>query len=530
MRTLTKVIAAAAACAACLFALAPGARADVTYYTPPHFKNKVPPVYPDSARAAHEQGTVLVKVLVLANGTAQTYTIFKSSGHKDLDDAVLAALKQSTFAPATRGNTPTIGYYDVTYKFTLAGVEQDEGSTSDLSKKVQSNPHDVASRIALGTNQLQANNYSQAEQTFQTGTQLEPTNAKLWAYQGLAYFQDAQASKDTAKFKAAADAFDQAMKLDPHNSLAQTAANAYFNYGYQLQQSGDNAGAASYAQKAVAISPKQAQFYILLGEAQTGQGNFADAVATLKKAESLDDKKTPLVTSRILADEGNAELSQNDRANGMADINRAEQADSHALFAYEYLWSYYVKQGNRAAALTPLSQLAQLDPKNPTWQVQIGTLYLNDNNAAGARQAFQKALALDPSSTDAQFGMLELNAVAGDTASIDSGMQKLTANASPKQAAVYESVIAEYLLNAGKANALPTAQKYADQATKADPNNGEGWYALGVADAQINKNDHATANAALKKAYDIFKSQNNATMIKAVSDMYKQINGTDIGS
>ena len=530
MRTLTNVLAAAAACAACLVSLAPSAQADVTYYTPPAFKNKVQPVYPDSARAAHETGTVLVQVLVLANGQPKTFRIIKSSGHKDLDDAVLAALKRSTFTPAMRGSTPQTAFYDATYRFTLTGLAQDEGSSGDLSKKLASNPHDASTRIALGTNYLEAKNFSQAESVFQTGTQLDPNNAKLWAYEGLAYLQDAQANKNTDKYKQSADAFDQAMKIDPHNELALSAGGAYFNYGYQLQQNGDNAGAATYAQKAIAIAPKEAQYYILLGEAQTGQGNFADAVTTLKKAESLDDKKNPIITSRIVADEGNAELSQNDRANGMADINRAEQIDSHALFAYEYLWSYYLKNGNRSAALTPLTQLAQLDPKNPYWQVQIGTIYLDANNVASARQAFQKALALDPSSGDAQFGMIELSAASGDTSTLDAQMQKLTANAAPKTAAMYETSIASNLLNSGKANVLPDAQKYADQATKADPNNGQAWYALAIADIQINKNDHASANAALKKAYDIFKSQNNAQMIKQVSDTYKQINGTDLGS
>ncbi len=530
MRTFTRVTAAAA-CAACLFAGVPGmVSADVSYYTPPHFKNKVLPVYPDSARAAHEQGTVLVKVLVLANGQAKSFTVFKSSGHKDLDDAVLAAVKASTYVPAMRGSTPQEGYYDVTYSFTLSGVAQNEGNQSDLSKKLEANPRDSATRILLGTQFIQQGDYGQAEQLFQAGTQLDPNNAKLWAYQGYAYLQDGEKSKDNAKFKGAVDAFDQALRLDPHSSLIASAADAYFYYGYNAQQNGDYATAMQYGQKAVAAAPKSVQSFILLGEAQTSQGNFADAVTTLKKAESMDDKKSPIVTSRIIADEANAELSQNDRANGMADINRAEQADPHAQFAYEYLWSYYIKEGNRAAALTPLSQLAQLDAKNPYWQVQIGNIYLGENNVASARQAYQKAQALDPNNSDAQFGMVELAAVNGDTSTLDAAMAKITANASPRQASAYETSIAIDLLNSQKTTVFAEAQKFADQATKADPNNGQAWYALAIADEGVNKGDRSSTNAALKKAYDIFKSQNNAAMLKTVSDEYKRINGTDIGS
>lgn len=531
MRKFSRTIIAAAACAAFLSALAPAARADITYYSPPKFKHKVLPVYPDSARRAHETGSVLIKVLVAADGTPKQYILFKSSGHKDLDNSVMAAAKASSYSPATRGSTPTIGFYDVTYKFNLTGVAQDEGNQSDLAKKLDANPRDVTTRIALGTDYLNQKNYAQAEQVFDTGTQLAPNSAKLWAYKGLAYFQEAQSTNTPSKFKSAAEAYDQALKIDPRVETNNVAAAAYFNYGFQLQQSGDNAGALSYAQKAVALSPKASPYYILEGEAQIGQGDFANAVTTLKKAESMDDKKSAIVTSRIVADEGNAELSQGDKVNGLADINRAEQIDGQAPFAYEYLFSYYVKNGNRAAALTPLMQLAQLQPTNAEWQVQIGGIYLGQNNMVAARQAFQKAQAISPNSTDAQFGMAELAANTGDTASIVPIMSKITASATPKQAAVYESVVAIDLLNAsqsGKANYSTDAQKYADQATKADPTNGQAWYALGVAYVQMRNKDQA--NVALKKAYDIFKSQNNAAMLKTVSDVYKQVNGTDISS
>ena len=39
--------------------------------------HKVLPAYPDSARAAHETGTVVLKVLVAANGTPKQFILFK---------------------------------------------------------------------------------------------------------------------------------------------------------------------------------------------------------------------------------------------------------------------------------------------------------------------------------------------------------------------------------------------------------------------------------------------------------------------
>lgn len=533
MSNIARRIAAVAVAAACLAAYSPAARADVTYYTPPSFKHRVSPIYPDSARAKHEKGAVVLKVLVGADGKPKQFMIFKSSGYKDLDDAVMTAAKASTYNAATRGSTPTIGFYDVTYTFTLTGVAEDEGASATLAKKLAANPRDVTTRLQVGNQYLLAKNYSAAEQTYEAGTQLMPTNAKLWANQGLAFYQDGQANQATSleKFKSASDAFDQAIKLDPHVQLLNIAAASYFNYGFQLQNNGQSALAAQYAQKAANLDPKSAEYYILLGEAQTSLGDFANAVTTLKKAESLDNKSSTMVTSRILADEGNAELSQGDRTNGMADINRAEQANSHGLFAYEYMFSYYARSGNFAAAISPLNQLELLDPTNPLWPTQIGAMYMANNNTAAARDAYKKALSLDPSSLDAQFGMLQLSAIAGDTQTVSNGMTQLVAKSTPVQAAAYEASLAIDYLNAqstSHANLAAEAQKYADQATKADPNNPHAWYALGVADAQINKGDKTTANAALKKAYDIFKSQNNSQGMEQVDAAYKQLNGQDL--
>ena len=530
MQKLLRVLIAALAFTAYVAVYAPAVRADISYYTPPKFKNKVLPVYPDSARALHETGSVLIKVLIGTDGKPKQFTIFKSSGHKDLDNAVLTAAKASTYEPAMRGSTPEIAFYDVTYKFTLTGLAQDEGNQADLVKKLGANPTDVATRMALGIAYLNGKNFAQAEQVFDAGTKLTPTNAKLWAYKGLAYYQDAMAANnDVTKFKMSSDAYDQALKIDPKVDTQNIAASAYFNYGFQLQNANDNADSLAYAQKAVALGPKVSQYYILLGEAQTAQADYANAIASLKKAESLDDKKNSIVTSRIVADEASAELAQGDKVNGLADIKRSEEINGQAPFAYEYLFTYYAKSGNNAAALSPLMQLEQLQPKNAQWPLIVGNLYLNQNNLTAARQAFQKAQQIDPNNADAQFGFAEIAAMTGDIATVDSTMQKVTTGADPKTAAQRESTIALRLLNvsqSGKSNYTTQAETYATAATKADPNNGEGWYALGDAQAS---HDKAAASASLKKAYDIFTAQHNQDMVKQVNDLYKQLNGSYLG-
>jgi TonB family protein len=530
MHKPVRTVIAAAALAAAFCAWMP-VKADITYYTPPKFKHRVLPAYPDSARAAHETGSAVVKVLVAADGTAKQYILFRSSGHKDLDDAVMAAVKASTYAPAERGSTPVIGFYDVTYKFTLQGLAEDEGNQSSLAAKVQANPNDVNTRILLGESYLNAKNYSAAEQVFEDGTKATPDNSKVWEYLGLSYYQDgANNNNDLNKYKSAVDAYDKALSLSPHLEVPQDAADAYFNYGFQLQQNDDYNDALTYAKKAVALQPKSFQYYILLCEVQSSLNDYSDAVASAKQAETLDDHKNTQVSARVVADLGQAELALGDKADGMADLARSKQVDPQAPWAYEYEYTYDLKN-NRTDALKPLAQLELLptQAKNPQWPVAAGNIYLGENNLAQAKAEFAKAAAINPNDPNVLFGDAEVAAASGDSNGVDTTMQKLAAAVSQKQAAVYESSIAILMINAsqgGKSVNLGDAQKYAQQATVADATNGMAWFALGYAQAQQHQTDDAKNS--ILKAYGIFKAQNDQDHMKQASDLYKNLTGSDI--
>jgi protein TonB len=64
------------------------------------------PEYPYAARRRHQQGTVLLEVVVDAKGKASRVDIQTSSGFSSLDESALRAVRQWTFVPAHRGDTP----------------------------------------------------------------------------------------------------------------------------------------------------------------------------------------------------------------------------------------------------------------------------------------------------------------------------------------------------------------------------------------------------------------------------------------
>ncbi len=80
-----------------------------------------PPVYPPLARRLGEQGRVLLRVLVTAEGTAQRVELKASSGAERLDRAALDAVKRWKFVPAHQGDQAVSDWVVVPISFSLEG-------------------------------------------------------------------------------------------------------------------------------------------------------------------------------------------------------------------------------------------------------------------------------------------------------------------------------------------------------------------------------------------------------------------------
>jgi len=529
MRHALRTIAAALMAAASIFALAASANADAAGYAPPKFINQVKPQYPDSARQAGETGEVKVKVLVQADGTAKNFTIFKSSGHKDLDDAVLAAVKASTYKPAYSNGKPILAFLDITYAFTLKGLAEAESSTSDLESKLAANPNDAETRKLLAIALINKHDYSKAEDVLVKGTQLDPNNPKMWSLLGFAYYSDGVQNKKDDLFKPSAEAFDKSLAIDPKQDAAtlENAAVAYGQYAFVMLEDQKPALALPYARKAAALDPKQTQYQIELGEALQGTNDNQGALAAFTNAQALDDKKSANVTARILADLGITKLALGQDADGIALINQAERVAPASPVAYEALASYYINHGKLDAALGPLNQLAQVTPQDPQVWATIGDIYVTKKDFANAKNAYGKALAIDPKFPNALFGNAEIAAAQGDLASAGTQLDQAVA-ASPANAALYQATISAILLGLPSkgTDPVPDAVKYATAATVADPNYANGWYDLGVGYAKQGKKEQA--NAALHKAFDLFKAQNNSQGMAQVNARFKELTGENI--
>jgi protein TonB len=80
-----------------------------------------PPVYPRAARLAGQEGRVVVRVQVAADGSASSVHVVTSSGTEALDAAAVRAVRGWQFRPATRHGQPVADAVEVPVVFRLRG-------------------------------------------------------------------------------------------------------------------------------------------------------------------------------------------------------------------------------------------------------------------------------------------------------------------------------------------------------------------------------------------------------------------------
>ena len=80
-----------------------------------------PPAYPSLSRRTREEGRVLLRVRVDAEGHVEAVELQATSGHPRLDEAAIDAVRRWRFAPARAGDRRVAGWAVVPINFHLNG-------------------------------------------------------------------------------------------------------------------------------------------------------------------------------------------------------------------------------------------------------------------------------------------------------------------------------------------------------------------------------------------------------------------------
>jgi TonB family protein len=356
------------------------------YFTPPKLKKGAQPSVPVAG-----EGTVVVQVFVKADGTFTVSKILKSSNHDD-DAAALDVAKHSTYSPATRGTNKVDAFYDFTLKFNASGA-----STSEES----------ATGAAVYLREMDAQNYSGAKSGLTSYVAQHPDDLKAWTYLGVAdtFLED---------YEGAVAAFDKAGTIgDPYKAAA---AKAYTEYAAAELKAKEYDKGVAAAKRAYDLQPG---FYTqnTLGYAEFTAGNYAAAIDDLEKARALGKSDSNLKAHERIAVDNTLVAAylasgKNDQAKTItAEITQLDPADSSGqnIMAASLVQQAEdaQKAGKSDAAAALFEQAAAAAPTQAaTLYGYAATTYLavkpspmNDK----AKTAADKALAIDPNNTEANF-------------------------------------------------------------------------------------------------------------------------------
>jgi tetratricopeptide (TPR) repeat protein len=233
-------------------------------------------------------------------------------------------------------------------------------------------------RLSYATFKIQRGDLAQGKQLLAEISKQTPDFIPAW-------IQQAEIALAEKKFEDCSSLLDQALARDPDNYQALSLR------GRSYLAQGLNDKAVAELEHAVAVYDSSAQFQYLLAFAYSQKNDLKAAVVGLTKALSLtpDFPEAILALANVNIRRGNAEAA-------VTSLTQFVKQHPRVAQGYALLATAYLAQGDLDRALGIYSQMAEVVPKNPEVPLVMGTLLLQQNKSAEARQAFERALTLSP--------------------------------------------------------------------------------------------------------------------------------------
>jgi len=337
-------------------------------------------------------GTVVVKVLVNADGTFKVQGVIKSSNHGD-DAAALEIAKSSKYKPAYKQGKPELAFYDFSLKFTSSSVTStDSGAEGDIAKYEE---------------MLSAGNVAGAKSGLTDYVAAHPGDAAASALLGVA---DAALKDDAGAVKA----FDAAGTVP--EKYAPAAAAAYTTYAISEANAKNSADAVAAGKKAVQYAPT-APSYNALGLASLSANDAVAAIAAFEKGSALaanDPKASASAKSTLQANLAAAYAQAGDMDKAKAAAAEATRLDPSSPGGQQALAGYYIRKAQAAEAAGKLGDAAAQYEAAASVQPAQAVTYYNraafsylqmkpNADSAKAKADADKALALAPGDAQANF-------------------------------------------------------------------------------------------------------------------------------
>lgn len=230
------------------------------------------------------------------------------------------------------------------------------------------------------------------------------------------YFADVMAVPgDVAATNALNEANDLTMagKYDESTALLQklvdegtATSKAYYLLGSNAYAQHKTDEALRWFEKTLEADPEQPGLYAHLGSIAREQGDTERALAMYDRELELSPQATTVAINRAIL---LAEMGRTEEA--IAAFEHVLELNPDETNAYSEMAILYLDQGRDEEAAAVLERLEQRGEPDPALWFNIGAGFANRNLNEQARDAYRKALAIDPDFADAvrELGYLSIN-------------------------------------------------------------------------------------------------------------------------
>jgi Flp pilus assembly protein TadD len=249
----------------------------------------------------------------------------------------------------------------------------------------------LSSEVSAADERMRAGNFAAAEAILRERLRVEPRDAD--AVYALAYclLREDHPTDALKQYTAAA-------------TLRKPSSAELVNVGQAYAVLGDDADADKWTMQALREDPKNAQAWYSLGRIRYTDQRFADAAACYEHVLALSPRNVKAENNLGLAYEGqnrsaDAEAAYR-QAIGWQDAAPAAERSEQPLLNLAII---LLHRGDAAQAQPLLLKAAQIAPRDPRIQEQLGHLYLQQTRFDLAATAFEQAIAEDPKNSGLHF-------------------------------------------------------------------------------------------------------------------------------
>jgi TonB family protein len=269
--------------------------------TPPRAVRNDNPIYPEKARKARTEGTVILDLIVAKDGTP--HDVHALQGPSDeLNQAAIKAVSQWKFSPATYQGESVEVEIKVEVNFRLqstsaasptqpaTGIQgQVNNLYTDASEAYSRDDYQTAADLArritamapqyrnvwnlLGLSLLALRQFDGAAEAFQKEIDVNPTSSNAYNNLGRVYWRQ-------RKYEDAAVQFRRQLVINPQDHYAHN------NLGMMLRDEKKCSEAVPELEKGIAITPNKPDALLALGECHIDLGDLAKGLSEMEQATS----------------------------------------------------------------------------------------------------------------------------------------------------------------------------------------------------------------------------------------------------